>query len=246
MGTNSMGTNSFDAVLFDFSGTLFRLEEDDSWMEQITDSAGASFDVHRQAELMRRLTAPTGQPVEMDAEEHHAWTNRDRDPTWHREAYLTVLRKSGVADPRQAQSLYAKVIDPNCWTVYPDTVAVIEALAGDGYRIGVLSNIAFDIRPAFAALGIDDLVSAFALSFEVGAVKPEPEIFRHAVEKLGVAPERTLMIGDSEKADGAARRIGCSFQLVEPLPTAERPDALWRALSASGLTPSEPGAGRSS
>lgn len=240
-----MGTAAFDAVLFDFSGTLFRLEEDDSWLEHITDPAGEPFDVHRQAELMRRLTAPTGQPVEMDAEEHHAWTNRDRDPKWHREAYLTVLRRSGVADPQQAQDLYSKVTDPDCWTVYPDTVPVVEALAADGFRIGVLSNIAFDIRPAFAALGIDDLISVFALSYEIGAVKPEPEIFRHAVEALRTQPERTLMIGDSEIADGAAREIGCAFRLVEPLPTAERTDGLWRALDAAGITPSEPGAGRS-
>jgi FMN phosphatase YigB (HAD superfamily) len=109
-----------------------------------------------------------------------------------------------------------------------------------------VSNIAFDLRPAFARLGIDDLVSVFALSFEVGAVKPEPEIFRYAVERLGVDPARTLMIGDSEKADGAARSIGCAFELVEPAPTAERHDALWTALAAAGITPTEPGAGRSS
>lgn len=241
-----MSHRPFDAVLFDFSGTLFRLEEDESWLAGITDTGGATFDVHRQAELMRRLTAPTGQPVEMDAEEHHAWTNRDRDPRWHREAYLTVLRRSGVADPEQARELYGKVIDPSCWTVYPDTVPVVEALAGEGIAVGVLSNIAFDIRPAFAALGIDDHVSVFALSYEIGAVKPEPEIFRYAVDALGVTPARTLMIGDSEKADGAAREIGCAFRLVEPLPTAERPDGLWRALDAAGITPSEPGAGRSS
>lgn len=240
-----MSPRPFDAVLFDFSGTLFRLEEDESWLAGITDTRGEPFDVHRQAELMRRLTAPTGQPVEMDAEEHHAWTNRDRDPRWHREAYLTVLSRSGVADPEQARELYGKVIDPSCWTVYPDTVPVVEALAGDGIAVGVLSNIAFDIRPAFAALGIDDQVSVFALSYEIGAVKPEPEIFRYAVDALGVAPARTLMIGDSEKADGAAREIGCSFRLVEPLPTAERSDGLWRALDAAGITPSEPGAGRS-
>ncbi|MEU5840526.1 HAD-IA family hydrolase [Rhodococcus sp. NPDC047139] len=241
-----MATSPFDAVLFDFSGTLFRLEEDESWLADITDSAGEPFDVHRQAELMRRLTTPTGQPVEMDAAEHHAWTNRDREPRWHREAYLTVLRRSGVADPEQATALYEKVIDPECWTVYPDTVPVIEALTGDGLAVGVVSNIAFDIRPAFERLGIDDLVSVFALSFEVGAVKPEPEIFRYAVDTLGVDPRRTLMIGDSAKADGAARSIGCSFELVDSLPTTERHDALWAALAAAGLTPTEPGAGRSS
>ncbi|KOS55094.1 HAD family hydrolase [Rhodococcus rhodochrous] len=241
-----MSAQPFDAVLFDFSGTLFRLEEDESWLADITDERGEPFDVHRQAELMRRMTAPTGQPVEMDAAEHHAWINRDRDPRWHRDAYLTVLRRSGVADEEQALGLYSKLTDPRCWTVYPDTVPVIEALAGEGLAMAVLSNIAFDIRPAFAALGIDDLVSEFVLSFEVGAVKPEPEIFRHATDALGVSPERTLMVGDSEEADGAARRIGCSFALVEPLPTVERRRGLWRALFAAGLSPSEPGAGRSS
>ncbi|MBM7461207.1 HAD family hydrolase [Rhodococcus coprophilus] len=240
-----MNARPFDAVLFDFSGTLFRLEEDESWMAGITDSQGEAFEVSRRAELMRRLTAPTGQPVEMDAGEHHAWTNRDRDPKWHREAYLTVLCRSGVEDPVQAEKLYAKVVDPSCWTVYPDTVPVIEALAGDGIAVGVLSNIAFDIRPAFAALGIDDDISVFALSFEIGAVKPEPEIFRYAVDALGVEPRRTLMIGDSAAADGAAAEIGCAFELVEPLPTTERPDGLWRALAEAGVTLSEPGAGKS-
>ena len=45
------------AVLFDYSGTLFRLEEDDSWFEgmQVDER---EVDGHVQAELMRRLTAP--------------------------------------------------------------------------------------------------------------------------------------------------------------------------------------------
>ena len=52
------------AVLFDYSGTLFRLEEDDSWFEgmQVDER---EVDGHVQAELMRRLTAPTGRSVEM-------------------------------------------------------------------------------------------------------------------------------------------------------------------------------------
>lgn len=226
---------SIEAVMFDFSGTLFRLEEDESWMAGLTDRAGEPFDVHRQAELMRRMTAPVGQPVEMDAEEHHAWTNRDLDPRWHREAYLTVLRQSGVATRDQALALYAKLIDPGCWTAYPDTAAVIEGLRAKDIAVAVLSNIAFDIRPAFAALGIDGLIDAFVLSFEVGAVKPDPAIFRHALTSLQVPAERTLMVGDSAEADGGARALGCGFALVEPLPTAQRPDGLIRALRERGV-----------
>ena len=53
------------AVLFDYSGTLFRLEEDDSWFSGMEVDERA-VDGHLQAELMRRLTAPTGRSVDMD------------------------------------------------------------------------------------------------------------------------------------------------------------------------------------
>ncbi|WP_072690769.1 HAD family hydrolase [Rhodococcus marinonascens] len=226
---------NFDAVLFDFSGTLFRLEQDESWLTDLTDHKGEPLDVHHQAELMRRMTAPVGQPVEMDAAEHHAWTNRDLDPSLHRQAYLTVLRKSGVAREDQAIELYERSIDPDCWSAYPDTAEVLAALKTRGIKIAVLSNIAFDIRPTFADLGVKHLVDQFVLSFEVGAMKPDPRIFEVALGALGADPARTLMIGDSEEADGAARKLGCAFALVEPLPVTERTDGLRNALERNGI-----------
>ncbi|MGA9872913.1 MAG: HAD family hydrolase [Rhodococcus sp. (in: high G+C Gram-positive bacteria)] len=226
---------SIDAVIFDFSGTLFRLDEDESWFDGVTHSDGTVVDGHHAAELMRRMTAPVGEVVEFDDVTRHAWRNRDLDPALHRQAYLHVLAMSGVDDPEQASSLYGRVIDPSCWTPYPDTVEVLKTLADKSIPVAVLSNIAFDIRPAFDALGISQYVSEFVLSFEIGAVKPQPEIFRHAVEKLGVDAARTLMVGDSEEADGAARAIGCSFALVDPLPTAKRPTALLTVVESNGI-----------
>ena len=221
------------AVLFDFSGTLFRLEEDDSWFVGIEVDEQA-VDGHVQAELMRRLTAPTGRSVDMTSEQYHNWVNRDLAPHLHREAYLHVLRESGLAD-EHARSLYERVIDTASWTPYPDTADVLEGLHRRGITTAVVSNIAFDIRPAFHALGVADLVSAFVLSFEVGAVKPQPEIFRNALTRLGVEASDTLMVGDSEEADGAAVDVGCKFALVDPLPTAQRPNGLRDALGSAGV-----------
>jgi len=225
-----------DAVLFDFSGTLFRLEGDESWFHgmEIDDPDNRDVDAHVQAELMRRLTAPTGQSVRMTPEALHAWDNRDLAPHLHREAYLHVLRESGLARGH-AESLYGKAVDPDQWTPYPDTAAVFGALRDHGIKIGVVSNIAFDIRPAFAKLGVADDVDAFVLSFEVGVVKPDPAIFTIALDRLGVPAQRALMVGDSDEADGGARALGCSFALVDPLPTAERPDGLVAALAEHGL-----------
>ncbi|WP_041451860.1 HAD family hydrolase [Hoyosella subflava] len=237
MSDTAVSEEPFDAVMFDFSGTLFRFEEDDSWLSGLTDEHGRPFDVHQLTEIMRRMTAPVGQMVELDDEHLYAWTNRDLDPVLHRRAYMEVLRKSGVTREEQAADLYGRVIDPACWTPYPDAAESLVGLNKRGVKIAVLSNIAFDIRPAFARLGVDGLVDEFVLSFEVGAVKPQPKIFEHALSALEAEPHRTLMVGDSEEADGAARELGCVFALVDPHPTKERTDGLVAALTAFGLGP---------
>lgn len=220
-------------MLFDFSGTLFRLEEDESWFHgmEVDDRA---VDGHVQAELMRRMTAPTGQHVDMGPDEYHAWVNRDLAPHLHREAYLHVLRESGLAD-EHAESLYGLLIDPLSWTPYRDTAEVLRGLHSQGIKTAVVSNIAFDVRPAFESIGAAEFVDVFALSFEVGAVKPDPVIFQTALSRLGVEPADSLMVGDSDEADGGARSLGCGFALVDPLPTTQRPDGLLRALTEFGV-----------
>lgn len=214
------------AVLFDYSGTLFRLEQDDSWfegMELVDEDGRRAVDEHVQAELMRRLTQPTGRSVDMTPEAYHAWLNRDLAPHLHREAYLHVLRESGLTD-HHAEALYERVVDPASWTPYPDTVEVLASLQSRGVRTAVVSNIAFDVRPAFTTAGAH--ADEFVLSFEVGSMKPDPRIFEVALDRLGVAPEDAVMVGDSEENDGAARAVGCDFVLVDPLPVSERPTGL--------------------
>jgi HAD superfamily hydrolase (TIGR01493 family) len=223
------------AVLFDFSGTLFRLEDDESWADALTGFDGRAFDVHEKAEIMRRMTQPVGQLVEFDADGQIAWEQRDLDPALHRKAYLEVLRRSGVPTVEQAEQLYGRLVDPMSWTPYPDCGAVLNILAAQGVSVGVVSNIAFDLRPAFVARGWDPLIQAYALSFEVGAIKPDPAIFQGVLEKLDVAPEAALMVGDSPEADGGATTLGCRFALVDPLPTPERPTGLLDALRQHGL-----------
>jgi HAD superfamily hydrolase (TIGR01509 family) len=228
-----MGRVTVQAVLFDYSGTLFRLEEDDRWFEGI-EVDERQVDVHVQAELMRRMTAPTGQHVKMTQQAHHAWINRDLAPHLHREAYLHVLRESGVAD-HHAEILYGLMIDPLNWTPYPDTVGVLQSLHQQGVKTAVVSNIAFDIRPAFESIGAAEYVDEFVLSFEVGAVKPNPEIFEAALGRLGVQAQQAVMVGDSDEADGGARALGCGFVLVDPLPTSLRRGGLRDALTDYGV-----------
>ncbi|GAA4400641.1 HAD family hydrolase [Tsukamurella soli] len=222
-------------VLFDFSGTLFRLEGDPSWFAGYTGPGGVPIEGEHQAELMRRMTAPMGLPVPMEPDMEADWHQRDLDPAKHRRVYHYVLETSGVVDAEQRERLYLRVSDPDCWTVYPDTAKALSALKAGGLRIGVLSNIAYDIRPAFEREGIDDLVDAFLLSFEVGAAKPSPAIFEAGLAALGTPAAATLMVGDSEEADGGCRALGMPFALVDPAPVTQRPDGLLTALRDAGV-----------
>lgn len=220
------------AVLFDFSDTLFRLEHADTWL---IGHEGVRLDIEARTELMRRMRAPVNQTVELDAEHLHAWTHRDRDPELHRKVYVELLKKSGIPRHEHALAFYEQLTDPSQWRPYPDTETALKSTSEQGLKVGVLSNIAFDIRPAFTARGWHVYIDEFVLSYEIGSVKPELAFFSKALAMLGVRATETLMVGDSEEADGAVRTLGCQFALVEPLPPAERPDALLTALRQFGI-----------
>ena len=139
-----------------------------------------------QAELMDRLTHPTGSGVAMTERAYHAWVHRDLEPALHREAYMHVLQSSGLSDPH-ARALYQRVIDP-MRDAPPDTADVLNALSGKGIRTAVVSNIAWDIRSSFTSAGVH--ADEFVLSFEFGATKPDLRIFQAALDRLGWTPPR--------------------------------------------------------
>ena len=84
-------------------------------------------------------------------------------------------------------------------------------------------------------LSARDLVDEYVLSYAEGVMKPDPKIFLTACQRVGVAPERTLMIGDSVEADGGATAVGCAFVTVARVPPGDRPSALTEALAAHGV-----------
>lgn len=215
-------------ALFDYSGTLFRLRPGRDWV------AGA--DEEFLERLTHVLTAPTMSADHLPPDLVDAWSRRDLDPAVHRTVYLAAMAANGVElPPEVAGAVYDRVQDPASWEPYPDTVAVLRGLRAAGVPVAVVSNIAWDIRPVFREWGVEDLVDEFVLSYLEGVVKPDPKIFVLACQRLGVAPETALMVGDSAQADGGAAAAGCATEIVPPLPTEQRPDALRAALAAHGL-----------
>jgi HAD superfamily hydrolase (TIGR01509 family) len=219
---------TIDGVLIDFSGTLFRLEIDESWLAE---KHGAEQAQH----LMRVLTAPVAPSTHLPPEMAQDWARRDLDPDVHQLVYTESLRLGGLDGPGEAESGYRRMLDPSSWQIYPDVRAALERLRDKNIPVAVVSNIAWDVRTSFDRFGVTDLVTEFVLSFQEGSVKPEEKIFRIACDRLDVDPKRALMIGDSLEADGGAAALGCQVEIVEPLPTVDRPTALLDALARHGL-----------
>lgn len=223
-------------VLLDYSGTLFRLEPGAAWVHGLVGHDGAALDEVAQDALLMSLTAPVGPSAQLPAELRDDWERRDLDPDVHRSVYIAALRAAGLdMGPGVAETLYERIREPGSWVPYPDTAAALRSLKDAGIPVAVVSNIAWDVRGAFEARGIADLVDEYVLSYVEGVVKPDPKIFLLACERLGVTPDRALMIGDSVAADGAAATLGCRFERVEPRPTQARPDALISALRTCGI-----------
>ncbi|HZO36012.1 MAG TPA: HAD-IA family hydrolase, partial [Solirubrobacteraceae bacterium] len=86
----------------------------------------------------------------------------------------------------------------------------------DGIRTVVVSNWDVSLHEQLAATGITGLVDAAVSSAEVGASKPDPAIFAHALGLAGVGAGEALMVGDSLDADvRGAQRSGIAAVLVE-------------------------------
>ncbi|GAB2814446.1 HAD family hydrolase [Streptomyces daliensis] len=218
-------------VLFDFSGTLLRVEPVDRWLRAVLDAHGIrttpeEFAAHAQA-LTAAGALPGGPaPRAVPPALRPLWDERDRTGELHRAAYTGLARQVPLPDPRLHDALYERHMSPEAWQPYPDTAVVLRTLAGRGVPVAVVSNIGWDLRPVFRHHGLDQYVSAYVLSYEHGVQKPDARLFRAGCEALGLDPARVLMVGDDARADGGAARIGCAVHLVRHLPVTERPDGL--------------------
>jgi HAD superfamily hydrolase (TIGR01509 family) len=93
---------------------------------------------------------------------------------------------------------------------------VLETLA-ERYRLGVVSNFYGNLEAACWSSGLAPLFGVMTDSRRVGVEKPDPAIFRAALEQLHAAPETTLFIGDSLVRDcEGARRAGMRFIWIAP------------------------------
>ncbi|MGH2876966.1 MAG: HAD-IA family hydrolase, partial [Solirubrobacteraceae bacterium] len=88
---------------------------------------------------------------------------------------------------------------------YADARPALLAARESGRRIVAVSNWDVSLSEVLELAGLAPLLDAVVTSAAVGAAKPAPAIFRHALALAGTVPERALHVGDSlaEDVEGA-------------------------------------------
>lgn len=90
------------------------------------------------------------------------------------------------------------------------------ALRAAGYRTALITNNIAEFSDGWRAMiPVDDLFEVIIDSSAVGMRKPDPRIYRMALDQLGVAPERAVFLDDAPGNIDAARAVGMHAILVE-------------------------------
>jgi HAD superfamily hydrolase (TIGR01509 family) len=226
----------FDAVLFDFHGTLAQVEDPIQWVREAARACGVAIaDAPATALADRLLTAGrAGGPKPRRVPPHlsELWADRDLYEYAHRAAYTGLAASVDCGIQGLPDALYERLRLPDGWVLYPEARYTLRALRAAEVPVAVVSNIGFDIRPLLRSWACDELIDAYALSYEQGRTKPDPALFTYACAALGVDATRTLMVGDSP-ADAGAVVAGCAT-LVLPAAAPGEPNGLTAVLDLVG------------
>ena len=138
---------------------------------------------------------------------------------------LDLLDSLGVQDERLLAEVAFEWRSARNWTrVAPGAPEVLEKLSSQ-YELAVISNADGTIARLLKQVGLARHFRTITDSGVIGHRKPSPEIFLHALESIGAAPEESVYIGDVYSVDVlGAQGVGMQAILVDALGTYESLD----------------------
>jgi putative hydrolase of the HAD superfamily len=125
---------------------------------------------------------------------------------WWRDIAIATFSSMGVLDrfadfDEFFDRLYAHFATADPWFVYPDVYPALDRWREMGIALGIVSNFDSRLYTVLNALDIGEFFTSVTISTEVGAAKPERQIFTTALDKHGCPAGAAWHIGDSYSAD---------------------------------------------
>jgi len=191
------------AIFFDAMGTLFYLTQSVGYHYALV---GTEIGLNIDPEELDRAfntawhTMPQRKPIDGPRE------NDDKE--WWREIVEKVLSElaPGLAELDRDnffEIAYEHFAEAGVWELYPEVLDRLETFRPQ-FQLAVVSNFDGRLRMILEHLGISKFFSHIFVSSEIGADKPDPEIFRRALKFMNLQPPEVLHVGDDPDRDWRA------------------------------------------
>jgi putative hydrolase of the HAD superfamily len=205
------------AIFFDALGTLFCLTKT---VGDHYAAVGAQIGLKLDADKLDRAFVSAGNHMPKRPATDGPRENDDKH--WWRELVDLVLDQAAPSLSKFDRDNFFEIAydhfgEPDVWELYPEVPGVLEQLQ-QRFQLAVISNFDGRLRFILQHLGISRFFTHIFISSEIGADKPDPEIFRRALKLIDLKSNEVLHVGDDPQRDWeAASAAGLSiFRLDRP------------------------------
>lgn len=115
--------------------------------------------------------------------------------------YRRFLAELEIEDETLVRRLFEVFSDSTSYKLYDDSLPALFDLQERGYRLGLISNFEGWLEKLLTELEVGHLFDTTVISAVEGIEKPDPAIYRLALERSGAEPGRSVMVGDSPAND---------------------------------------------
>jgi putative hydrolase of the HAD superfamily len=205
------------AILFDAAGTLFHLTKTvGHHYAYVGREVGLDLDAQQLERAFQAAWQQTPRRAAIDG------PRENDDKGWWRELVSHVFDQVAPS-LRQLdrdnffEVAYEHFAEAGVWKLYPEVIDVLEQLR-ERFQLAVISNFDGRLRLILQNLGISKYFAHIFISSELGADKPDPEIFRRALKAMHLDANKVLHVGDDQERDWkAAKEAGLLvFRLDRP------------------------------
>jgi putative hydrolase of the HAD superfamily len=214
------------AVLLDALGTLIELET--PWPHLVDELGARGVVVSEDAARAAML-----------AEMAYYRAHHDEAGSW---AGLKDLRRrcAGVVQERLGTALPIEdtqdaLLAAIRFRAYPEVPAALARLRAAGARLAVVSNWDISLHDVLERTELRALVDTVVISAELGVGKPDPAIFRAALDRLGATAPDAMHVGDSVEHDVEGARAAGLRAVLVARDGADAPEGVRVVASLDGL-----------
>jgi putative hydrolase of the HAD superfamily len=203
------------AVFFDAGETL--VHPHPSFPELLTSALREEGHSVDEAVVRERLWVVSDRFLRASTENELWSTSAERSRAFWSSIYESFLGELGIEwTERLAEHLYATFTDLSNYRLFPDALGALGALDERGVQLGLVSNFEEWLELLLEKLDLLRFFDVRVISGIEGVEKPDPKIFRLALDRAGVEAGESVYVGDNVHFDvEPAAEVGMRPVLID-------------------------------